>query len=204
MLNKIFQEIEQACSYMNITWAQKTKDIEEKADQSEYQDTLREEYRGCGEKIARLDTLIWQTASVILPIVLAGFAYFGSSKTHTSEHFFVVLVTGLGSIALLVTWYMLSRTWYFYQLIAFYRIREIEAELGMWHYRYSLFLRKSKKERQSLLEQMESKEKERFQKLANYHPNVPRIGLYRTTTMLTVMFLIGWIALVIREYVLSF
>lgn len=180
------------------------KEIEEKITPSEHQDSLREEYRGCSEKIARLDTLIWQTASVILPIILAGFAYFGSSTNHTPDQFFVVLVTGIGSMALLVTWYMLSRTWYFYQLIAFYRIREIETELGMWHYRYSLFLRKSKKERQILLEQMKGDEKERFQKLSKQQPDVPRIGLYKTTTILTIMFLVGWMALIVREYLLSF
>ena len=180
------------------------KEVEEKITSSEYQDSLREEYRGCNEKIARLDTLIWQTASVILPIILAGFAYFGSSTNHSSDQFFVVLVTGIGSMALLVTWYMLSRTWYFYQLIAFYRIREIETELGIWHYRYSLFLRKPKKERQLQLEQMKGDEKERFQRLAKQQPSVPRIGLYKTTTILTIMFLVGWIALIIREYLLSF
>ncbi len=170
----------------------------------EYRDSLHEEYRECGEKIARLDTLIWQTAAVILPITLAGFAYFGSSTNHTADQFFIVLITGFGSMALLATWYMLSRTWYFYQLIAFYRIREIETELGLWHYRYSLFLRKSKKERQILLEQIKDDEKERFQKLAKQQPDVPRIGLYRTTTILTTMFLTGWVALIIREYLLTF
>jgi hypothetical protein len=182
------------------------KQSEEKPTSAEYQVSLREEYRGCSEKIGRLDTLIWQTASVILPIILAGFAYFGSSTNHTPEQFFVVLITGIGSITLLVTWYMLSRTWYFYQLIAFYRIREIENELGLWHYRYALFLRKPKKDRLAMLEQMNNneEEKERFQKLAKQQPDVPRIGLYKTTTILTVMFMAGWIALVIREYLLSF
>lgn len=179
------------------------KEIEGKTT-SDYKDSIREEYSECSEKIARLDTLIWQTASVILPITLAGFAYFGSSTIHTPSQFFVVLVTGMGSMALLVTWFMLSRSWYFYQLIAFYRIREIEAELGMWHYRYSLFLRKSTKERRVLLEHSKDIEKERYLKLEKHLPDAPRIGLHITITILTTMLLIGWIALIIREYLLAF
>jgi hypothetical protein len=170
----------------------------------EHQVSLREEYHQCNEKIGRLDTLIWQTASVILPITLAGFAFFGLSAKHTPDQFFAVLVTGVGSIALLISWYMLSRNWYFYQLIAFYRIREIETELGLWHYRYALFLRKPRKERQLMLEQMKDDEKARFQNLEKDQPDIPRIGLHKTMTRLTLLFLIGWIALIIREYLLSF
>jgi hypothetical protein len=170
----------------------------------EYQDSLREEYRECSKKIGRLDTLIWQTASVILPITLAGFTFFGLSTNHTPDQFFVVVVTGIGSMALLISWYMLSRNWYFYQLIAFYRIREIEIELGLWHFRYALFLRKSRKERQLILEQMKGEEKERFENLAKNQPDIPRIGLYRTMTSLTLLFVAGWIALIVREYLLSF
>ncbi|MBI5954237.1 MAG: hypothetical protein HY865_21485 [Chloroflexi bacterium] len=180
------------------------KDDQEKNMPPEKQAALREEYRGCSEKIGRLDSLIWQTASVILPIILAGFAYFGSSTNHTPEQFFVVFITGAGSMALLSLWYMLSRTWYFYQQVAFYRIREIEAELGLWHYRYSIFLRKSKKERKIILEQLKGDEKKRFQKIAQEQPNIPRIGLFKTTTILTALFFVGWGVLIIREAFLSF
>jgi hypothetical protein len=180
------------------------KEDQEKNMSPEKHAALREEYRGCSEKIGRLDNLIWQTASVILPIILAGFAYFGSSINHTPEKFLVVFITGVGSMALLVTWYMLSRTWYFYQMVAFYRIQEIETELGLWHYRYSIFLRKSNEERKIELEQIKGDEKKRFQKIAQEQPNIPRLGLRKTTTILTVMFFMGWGALIIREYFLSF
>jgi hypothetical protein len=189
---------------LNSMKSTRQKTIDEKTVFSEYQASLREEYRECSEKIGRLDSLIWQTASVILPITLAGFTFFGLSTNHTPEQFFVVVITGIGSMALLISWYMLSRNWYFYQLIAFYRIREIEAELGLWHFRYALFLRKPRKERLSMLEQMKGEEKERFENVAKNQPNIPRIGLNRTMTRLTLLFLLGWIALIVREYLLSF
>jgi len=165
---------------------------------------LLEEYRDCSGKIGKLDNLIWQTASVILPITLAGFAYFGLSSSHTPNQFISVLVVGIGSITLLMAWFLLSRNWYFYQLVAFYRLIEIEIELGLWHYRYALFLRESKQGREKALEKTTKKEKERLQKLAEQQRDIPRIGLSRTMNFLTVIFSIGWIVLIVREYLLTF
>jgi hypothetical protein len=165
---------------------------------------LLEEYRDCSGKIGRLDNLIWQTASVILPITLAGFAYFGLSSSHTPDQFISVLAVGIGSITLLMAWFLLSRNWYFYQLIAFYLLREIETELGLWHYRYALFLRESKQGRVKILEKITKKEKVRFLKLAEQQKDIPRIGLRRTIAFLTTIFSIGWIALIVREYLLTF
>jgi len=165
---------------------------------------LLEEYRDCSAKIGRLDNLIWQTASVIFPITLAGLGYFGLSSSHSPDQFVSVLIIGIGSMILLMTWLLLSRNWYFYQLIAFYRLREIEIELGLWHYRYALFLRESKQSREKILEKMRGKEKERFNKLAEQQRDIPRIGLRRTMNFLTTVFVLGWLVLVAREYLLTF
>src|SRR5687768_2200867 len=165
---------------------------------------LLEEYRDCSGKIGRLDNLIWQTASVILPITLAGFAYFGLSSSHTTDQFISVVAVGIGSITLQMAWFLLSRNWYSYQLIALYRLREIEIELGFWHYRYALFLRESKQGREKMLKKMTKKQKERLLKLAEQQRDIPRIGLRRTITFLTAIFSVGWIVLMIREYLLTF
>jgi integrase len=50
----------------------------------------------------------------------------------TRDHRHGGLGVGIGSITLLITWYLLSRQWYGYQAIAFYRMREIETDLGLW------------------------------------------------------------------------
>ena|SRR5258706_14116100 len=165
---------------------------------------LLEEYRDCSGKIGRLDNLIWQTASVIFPVTLVGFGYFGKSANHNPDQFISVLVVGIGSISLLMTWLLLSRNWYFYQLISFYRLREIEIELGLWHYRYALFLRESRQGREKVLEKLTGKEKERFQKLAGQQRDIPRLGLRRTINFLTAIFSIGWLVLIVREYLLTF
>jgi hypothetical protein len=171
---------------------------------SEHQVALLQEYGSCDKQVSRIDTLIWQTASVVFPITLAGFAYFGLSSSHTKEQFFVVIAVAIGSITLLTTWHFLSRQWYAYQAIAFYRMREIESELGMWHYRYSFFMRRPKKERNSFINTLDKKEKTKFQSLENQIGNFPRVGLRAAIAMMTSIFILGWIGLLIREYILTF
>ena len=168
------------------------------------QSALLEEYRSCSEQITRLDNLIWQTASIIFPITLAGFAFFGSSSKHTAEQFSVIVATAFGSIALLTTWYLLSIRWTVYERVAFYRMREIETELGLLHHHYSSFARMSSNKRRLALKQMKNDEKIRFEKMGNDVGNVPLIGLRRTTTIITFVFIIGWIVLMFREYILTF
>ena len=171
---------------------------------TEHQSALLTEYNDCSSKIGRLDSLIWQSASVLFPITLAGLGYFGLSTDHTHDQFFSLLAVAIGSITLVMTWLLLSRNWYFYQLISFYRLREIEAELGLWHYRYTLFLRKSEDSREKMLESMKKRDRERFQKLAEQRKDIPRLGLRRTMNFLTTLFITGWLVLIIREYVLTF
>ena len=170
---------------------------------SNRQDALLKEYQVCAENVTRLDNLIWQTAAIIFPITLAGFAFFGSSATHTIEQCFVISATGLGSIALLATWYLLSRRWYAYERLAFYRMREIEEELGLWYYRYSFIVRKTPKKRKHALMQVKEGEREKFEKMSNYVGNVPLIGLRRTTAIITVVFIVGWLGLVAYEFILA-
>ena len=171
---------------------------------NEHQDALLQEYNSCDTQVSRIDTLIWQTASVVFPIALAAFAYFGLASTHTANQFFVALVVAIGSVTLLITWYLLSRQWYGYQVIAFYRMREIEAELGLWHYRYSFFMRRPSAERKSVIELMDDDEKARFQKMASHVGGFPRIGLRAAIKTITTIFLVAWIALLEREYLLTF
>jgi hypothetical protein len=171
---------------------------------SENHEALLTEYEICDEKAGRLDSLIWQTASVIFPITLAGFTYFGLLPTHTPENVPIVLIVGIGSITLLMTWYLLSRAWYSYQSLAFYRMREIENELGLWHYRYSGFVRKSNDEQETMLGKVTDEDKNRLQKMKSQVDSFTRVGLHITTQAITAIFILGWLILIIREFVLAF
>jgi hypothetical protein len=170
---------------------------------NDHHDVLLQEYKSCDAQVSRIDKLIWQTASIIFPIALAAFAYLGLSSMHSTNQFFVTLTVAIGSSSLLITWYLLSCQWYGYQSIAFYRMREIEKELGLWHYRYSFFMRRHS-ERKSVIERMNKNEKARFLKMESDIDGFPRIGLRTAIATITTIFLIGWIALLVREYLLTF
>jgi len=172
---------------------------------SNRQEALLLEYERCDELVGRLDGLIWQTASVMFPISMAGFAYFGLLTDHTPDQFFTILIVGIGSIAIVGTWFFLSRSWYKYQSIAYYRMREIECELNLWHYRYAFHMRRSSKEQVKIYKRLSGVEQNRLQKLEEQvgKPRF-RVGMRTTTAIVTIIFVLGWIALVIREFVVTF
>jgi hypothetical protein len=168
-------------------------------------DTLLKEYGFCDAQIGRLDALIWQTASLIYPISLAGFAYFGTSSTHTPDRFLSLIAVAIGSITLMVIWYLLSRLWFRFQSIAFYRMVEIEDELGvMWRFRYSSFMGMPNRQREKALDQISDEKQARFKKLENRIGDFRGVGLRPAAAYVTLIFILGWLAITIREYVLTF
>jgi hypothetical protein len=170
----------------------------------EYEEALLQEYQQCDEQVRHLDNLTWTTASVIFPINLAGLSYVALATTHTVNRFAVVGGIALGSTVLLGAWYFLSRAWYSYQSIAFYRMREIEVELELWHYRYSLFLRQSKEERQAILESAGKSDKARLERLDHQVDEFVLVGLRTATKIITLLFVLAWIGLVVHEGFLTF
>ena len=168
-------------------------------------DTLLKEYEFCDTQIGRLDALIWQTASLIYPISLAGFAYFGTSSTHTPDRFFTLLAVAVGSITLMVIWYLLSLLWFRFQSISFYRMVEIEDEIGvMWRFRYSSYLGIPNRQRKKSLDQISDEQQSRFKTLESQIGDFRGVGLRPAAAYVTLIFIIGWLAIIIREYVLTF
>ena len=168
-------------------------------------DTLLKEYGFCDAQIGRLDSLIWQTASLIYPISLGGFAYFGTVSAHTPDRFFSLLAVALGSVTLMVIWYLLSRLWFRYQSIAFYRMMEIEEEIGaMWRFRYSSYLGIPNRQREKALDQISEDKQFRFKKLESRIGDFRGVGLRPAAAYVTLIFIIGWLAIITREYVLTF
>lgn len=167
---------------------------------------LLEEYKICDSTVNRLDNLIWQMASILFPITLAGLAYFGLSAQHTFSQFIVLVVVALGSVILTLNWYFLSRQWAGYQKIAIYRMREIEHELGsIWLYRYSNFIRLDKNSRNNLLRKTKTEaEKQKLEKVGGFFYSFPFYGLFKSMKILTTLFVFAWLVLIIREVYLVF
>ena len=172
----------------------------------DYQKSLLAEYDACDRQIERLDAQIWQMGSVILPLSLAGLGYFGLSTNHSPDLFFILLAVGMGSITLILSWGILAHTRHSYRYIALHRIREIETELGLWHYKYTRFIGKSKKQQKAILDSMKNDQdqRERFQRLADKNEKTIRIGFRSLTFIVTTVLVAGWVSLIVREYILSF
>jgi hypothetical protein len=168
------------------------------------ENALLDEYQSCDGLAKHIDKMIWQLAAVVFPIALAGLSYFGLSSTHTSSEFVIILAVAGGSIALLLAWLSLSNQWADYQKLTYYRLREIEIELGLWHYRYAVFIREPNEERKYDIAQMESNAKERFRKLDNFFGKFRHFGYTRARLMITLVFILGWVALIMREVIIIF
>ena len=168
--------------------------------------TLLEEYKVCDSTVNRLDNLIWQMASILFPITLAGLAYFGLAASHTLDQFVVLVVVAIGSIILTLNWYFLSRQWAGYQKIAVYRMREIEHEIGnVWLYRYSGFTRLDAKSRINIISKTDNdEERERLEKINSFFRGFPFYGLFRSMTVLTILFVFAWLILIAREVYIIF
>ena len=164
-----------------------------------------EEYKVCDQTVSRLDNLIWQMAAIVFPITLAGLAYFGTNTSHTFSEFITLVVVAIGAIALLLNWYLLSSHWASYQKVTIYRMREIEQEIGAWLYRYTNFVRLSTRERERRIKVASNPdEKERLTKLNGFFGKFPFFGLFRSMRIVTIIFISGWIALIIREIIIIF
>lgn len=168
------------------------------------EEALLEEYKSCDELSKHIDKMIWQLATVVFPIALAGLTYFGVSSGHTADQFVIILAVASGSIALLIVWHLLSNQWADYQKLTYYRMREIETELGLWHYRYAVFVRESVEERKYDIGQMDSGVKERFERLDAFFGKFRHFGYTRARLVVTSVFVLGWVALIVREVVLVF
>ena len=169
------------------------------------QDLLLEEYKLCKSRVARIDSMIWQIAGIVFPITLAGLGILGAVSQHNVETFFTVLVTGIGSICLLLTWYFISQRWYVHQKITIYRIIEIESQLGFWIFRYNRYLRLSQVEQKKFLETLSSKEKEQLKELTIKHSDLfPKFTFRHSRTAITALFIFGWVTLIIREMIITF
>jgi hypothetical protein len=163
-------------------------------------EALLQEYKSCNDQVSRLDTIVWHTASVIFPISLAGLAYFGVFSNYSRYQLIITIAVAIGSIVMQLMWLLVYRQWHCYQAIAFYRMREIEVELGLLHYRYSYYMRESKDVRSKMFNSIiEKKEKDKFETFINYMSSLPRfrIRARKAFTIIAIVLMSSWVGLII-------
>lgn len=171
------------------------------------QESILLEYKICDSQVSRIDRLIWQTASIIFPITLAALAYFGSTLNISYREILIEIIVAIGSISIMLIWSQLALQWHGYQAIAFHRMHEIEKELGMWHYRYSLYLRLPSEKRQDFI-QLLSQESESQENVARYRKaeeeviKFGRFSVRLAIKLITLISVIAWIFITMLKLVL--
>lgn len=166
-----------------------------------HQDALLVEYQVCQSNAWKWDSAIWQTAAIFFPASLAGFIIV--AQIPDSNHFklLLTLVTGMSAILILVGWYGMARRWEAYKLAVFYRLREIEQELGLWKNRYLEHLRIKKIVGGQGLAAIVEDDKARFHKLEQEFPTYPGISVLTLIRLTVIGLVLGWVSLLIFEVV---
>jgi len=109
-------------------------------DSLETGDKWLHEWEGIMRRIESIDARLWQGAGILLVISIGGISLIGWNPPKTMADFIFVVVAGLVSLAILVTWWFMFHRWIYLQAIYSYRAREIEDKLDLRFNRYARLL----------------------------------------------------------------
>jgi hypothetical protein len=152
---------------------------------------LIEEYKLCHDYATHMNSITWQMAAVLFPVSLAGLAFmFSISSNPGLLRLMLVVVVSSISITTLWAWLQLFMRWFSYEQIAFYRMAEIEEELGLWLVRYGEALRKAE----------HTLTKERYKRLTVKFAQFPRKGTREIVRLVVSVLIAGWVILSAFEF----
>ena len=105
-------------------------------------EVLLKEYELCTSDANHLEEVIWTTAGVLFTASLAGVGVLGGTIPDNPTPYDYLLRVGISlvSIIFLWCWKTIASRWYSIQRMMYYRIIEIEEELGMYKERYVSYL----------------------------------------------------------------
>lgn len=104
---------------------------------SQHQDKLLQEYGLAQEYALTIHEHVWQIGSIL---IAASLGVFGVVVSREQTTFGVALFAGFFSSTLIWIWYAMMCRYSSFVQVSYYRMREIEEELGMWRNRYIHFL----------------------------------------------------------------
>lgn len=170
----------------------------------EQQNALLTEYQVAQQNAWKWDSAIWQSAAIFISASLAGFVVITQIPGSTPFRSLIVFIVGLSVILALIGWFAMVQRWEAYKQVLFYRLREIEQELGLWKNRYLAHLTLKKIEHgQGLLEVSEN-DKAKLQKLEQAFPGFPGISVISLLRLIVIGLCVGWIILMIVAVILPF
>lgn len=104
-------------------------------------DALLNEYQACISDNSQLDNDVWQSGSVFIGVSVVGTSLLIQVNVVTITSVFAHISIALVGIIILLVWLIMVRRWLMLIEINFYRMREIETEVGcIWKERYIKYL----------------------------------------------------------------
>lgn len=170
----------------------------------EHQSALLAEYEIAQQNVWKWDNATWQTAAIFLSASLAGFIVVTQTPDSSPYKPVIVFILGLSSILVLLGWFAIIQRWDASKRVVFFRLREIEQELGMWKNRYLEHLTLIKILKSPGLRVISDDDKGRLQRLEQAFPKYPGISVTLLIKIIVAGIIIGWTSLVIFEVIFLF
>lgn len=168
----------------------------------ESEDKLLEEYRLGQEYVVALHEQIWQIGSILIATSLGTFAIIAAFQSITMSSLIISIVSGVISTSLLVIWYLIMERFGSFIRVSYYRLREIEVELGLWRNRYINYLDNPSEIDLTQLSEFEKKRLDRLQK--TFRGKYSRIGARTFERWLIMLIPLVWASWIIYQVVVLF
>jgi hypothetical protein len=101
---------------------------------------LLKECELCSADANHLEEMIWTTAGILITASVAGVGFLGSSVPKSLYDYLIRTSIAILSIFFIYLWTVIVSRWYSIQRMMYFRIQEIEEELGMYKERYIIYL----------------------------------------------------------------
>jgi hypothetical protein len=170
----------------------------------EHREALLTEYEIAHHYVWKWDNATWQSAAIFLSASLAGFVIIAQPSGYSYTKFLVVCITGISAILVLAGWLGMIQRWEGYKRVLFFRLREIEQDLGLWENRYLEHLYNRRTLKGQGLSVMSEDDKARLQRLEQACPEFIGIKVTSLIHMTAIGIIVGWISVLIFEGIFTF
>lgn len=163
------------------------------------EEKLLKEYGLAQEYISSLYGQTWQVGAILIAASLGAFAIILSIGSVSAFSLEISVGCGIGSTALLVIWNLIRNRHHSFNQVSYYRMQEIETELGLWRNRYIHYLDNPL---DSQFADLSEDEKDRLRKLeVAFAGKWSKIKITRLSSLLTLLIPLMWLSWVVYQVI---
>lgn len=163
---------------------------------------LQKEYEICEMIVEQNERAIWTTASIFFTASIGAIAFVASKDLHDKTSLLFVGLVGISTIFVLIGWYRAFLRWRQFQHLAYYRMMQIEEEMGYFIIRFGHYL-DNIIGLQTTYEDNKKPDANLFLSVrSTFAPQWTRYKRSSAFKLIIISIIIMWFALVIREMIL--